>query len=119
LNAIVITSDSYGVIEASNGRWASFDSSTNPPVIYPAGTNGGTGNPWTISLSLLNANYQPLHGGYFAWQLPVSLGTAVTLEGSTTLTNWTPFITVTNYGVPLLWEHLYSQPAEFFRAVAQ
>lgn len=119
LNAIVITSDSYGVIEASNERWASFDSSTNPPVIYPAGTTGGTGNPWTISLSLLNTNYQPLHGGYFVWQLPVSLGTAVTLESSTTLTNWMPFIIVTNYGVPLLWEHLYSRPAEFFRAVAQ
>ena len=117
LNGIVITSDPNNVIQASNERWASFDASTNPPVIYPIGA-GGTGNPWAISLSLLNTNYQPLHGGYFAWQLPVSIGTAVTLESSMNLTNWTPLITVTNYGVPLLWEHIYSRPAEFFRAVA-
>jgi len=119
LNAIVITSDPYGLIEASNERWGSFDASTNPPVIYPAGTTGGTGNPWTIHLSLLNTNYQPLRGGYFTWQLPVSLGAAVNLETSTNLTDWTPLTTVMNYGVPLLWEHLYSRPAEYFRATPQ
>ena len=117
LNAIVISSDPNYVLQANNERWASFDGSTNPPVIYPIGA-GGTGNPWTISLSLLNTNYQPLRGGYFTWQLPVSLETAVTLESSTNLADWTSLITVTNYGVPLFWEHLYSRPAEYFRAVS-
>ena len=118
LHAIIITSDPNYVVQASNERWASFDGSTNPPVIYPIGT-GGTGNPWTISLSLLNTNYQPLRGGYFTWQLPVSLQTAVHLESSTNLTNWTTLATVVNYGTPLLWEHLYSRPVEYFRAVSQ
>ena len=118
LNEIIITSDPNNVIQASNERWASFDGSTNPPVIYPVGTSG-TGNPWTINFSLLNTNYQPLRGGYFTWQLPVSIGTAVNLEGSTNLTNWTTLTTVTNYGVPILWEHLYSRPAGYFRVVAQ
>ena len=119
LNAIVITSDSSGVLQASNERWASFDSSTNAPIVYPAGTIIGTSNSWTIVLSLLNTNYQPLRGGYFTWQLPVALDTSVTLETSTNLIDWTPLTTVVNYGVPILWEHLYSRPAEFFRAVAQ
>ena len=118
LNAIVISGDPNSILQANNERWASFDGSTNPPVIYPVGASG-TGSPWTIDLSLLNTNYQPLRGGYFTWQLPVSLGTAVILETSTNLTQWTPLISVTNYGVPLLWEHLYSQPAEYFRAVSQ
>jgi hypothetical protein len=118
LNAIIITSDPNNVIQASNERWASFDGSTNPPVIYPVGTSG-TGNPWTINFSLLNTNYQSLRGGYFTWQLPVSLGTAVNLESSTNLTNWTTLTTVINYGVPILWEHLYSRPAGYFRVVTQ
>ena len=118
LNAIVITSDP-GVVQTSNERWASYDASTNSPVIYPEGTAGGGGNPWTIYLSLLNTNYQPLRGGYFTWQMPVPLGTGVSLETSTNLTNWTLLTTLTNYGVPLFWEHLYSRPAEYFRAASQ
>lgn len=117
LSAIVITSDRSTVIQGSNKRWGSFDGSTNSPVIYPVGTVVG-GNPWTIHISLLDMNYKPLPGGYFTWELPVSLGTAVTLETSTNLIHWTPLTSVTNYGIPLLWEHLYSRPAEYFRAVS-
>jgi hypothetical protein len=118
LDAIVITSDP-GVIQVSSERWASYDASTNSPVIYPTETAVGAGNPWTIHLSLLNINYQPLPGGYFTWQLPVPLGTTVTLETSTNLVDWAPLTTVTNYGVPLFWEHLYSRPTEYFRAISQ
>ncbi len=119
LSALVVTSDPNIVRQTDENRWGSFDGSTNPPVIYPAGTTG-TGNPWTIHLSLYNTNYQPpLRSGFFTWQLPVPLGTAVTLETSTNLTDWVPLISVTNYGLPLLWEHLCSRPAEYFRAVPQ
>jgi hypothetical protein len=118
MNAIMITSDPNTVIQAGNDRWASFNGSTNPPIIYSTGSTG-TGNPWRIYFSLLNTNYQPLRGGYFTWQLPVSLGTAVNLESSTNLTNWTILTTVINYGVPILWEHLYSRPAGYFRVVPQ
>lgn len=118
LDAIVITSDAGQVVQARNERWGSFDGSTNPPIIYPAGTTG-TGNPWTIHLSLLNTNYELLSGGYFTWQLPVAIGTAVSLETSTNLIDWTPLTSVVNYGVPILWEHLYSRTAEYFRAVSQ
>ena len=119
LSDLVVTRDPNTVVETSYKRWGSFDGSTNPPVIYPAGTTG-TGNPWTISLSLYNTNYQPpLHTGFFTWQLPVSLGTAVTLETSTNVIDWTPLATVTKYGIPLLWVHQYSRPTEYFRAVSQ
>jgi hypothetical protein len=118
LDAIVFTTDPDSVIQANNERWASFDGSTNAPVIYPVGATGN-GNPWTIVLSLENTDYLPLQGGYFTWQLPVSLGMAVTLEASTNLTDWTSLTTVTNYGIPLLWVHLHSRPAEYFRAVPQ
>jgi hypothetical protein len=118
-SAMAITSDSGGVLQQSNERWASFDASANPPVIYPAGASAGTGNPWTMYLSLFNTNYQALPGGQFIWQLPVSLGAGVTLETSTNLTDWTPLLTVTNYGVSFFWEHLYSRPAEYFRAAPQ
>lgn len=118
LNAIVITSDAGQVVQASNGRWGSFDGSTKPPVIYPEGTTG-TGNPWTIHLSLLSTNYEPLPGGDLTWQLPVAIGTAVGLETSTNLIDWTPLTSVVNYGIPILWEHLHSRPVEYFRVAPQ
>jgi hypothetical protein len=113
------TSDSDDAFQVSNRRWASFDASTNPPVIYPTGATAGAGNPWAVGLSLINTDALPLRGGYFVWHLPVSLGTTVRLETSTDLVNWTALTTVTNCGVSLLWEHLYSKPAGFFRAVPQ
>ncbi len=115
--ALAITSDS-GPIELNNERWTSFDGSTNPPMVYPQ-NSAGLGNPWPMNFTLINTNYQPLPNGSFTWQLPVPLGTPVCLEASTNLMDWTSVTTVTNYGVPMLWEHLYSQPAEYFRVVAQ
>ena len=119
LSATAITSDSTGAAQVDSERWASFDASSNSPVIYPLGTTGGSGNPWTMYLSLVDANYQPLPGGYYTWQVSVPFGAGVSLETSTNLTDWTPLTTVTNYGMPLFWEHLYSRPAGFFRAVPQ
>jgi hypothetical protein len=118
-NALIVTSDSAGVVQMSNERWASFDASTNPPVIYPTGTTTEASNSCIINFSLLNTNYQPLPGAYFTWQLPVSIGAAVTVETSTNLTDWVPLTTVTNYGYPLFWEHLYSRPVGYFRARPQ
>jgi len=119
LQALAVTSDADGTIALRNEHWASFDASTNPPVIYPWQSAPGSGNPWTMNLSLLDTNYQSLPGGSFTWQLPVSLGAAVRLESSTNLIDWITLTAVTNHGIPLSWEHLYSRPSEFYRVVPQ
>jgi hypothetical protein len=118
VSSVVVTSDPNIVKDISEVRWGSFDGSTNPPVIYPVGTTG-TGDPWTIHLLLLNANYQPPRpSGFFTSELPVEIGEAVTLESSTNLMDWVPLVTVTNHDIPLLWVHRYLRSAEYFRAVS-
>jgi hypothetical protein len=121
-SATALTSDSgvpYDPVPIFTKRWASYDSSTNALVLYPTGSLTGSGSPWTLQLSLLNQNFQPLSGNPFRWQIPVSFGGEVVLEKSTNLTDWTPVATVTNYGIPLYWEHVYSQSSGYFRVVPQ
>jgi hypothetical protein len=41
------------------------------------------------------------------------------LETSTNLSNWTPLLSITNHGQPLLWRHTVSHPQRYFRVVPQ
>lgn len=118
-SAVAVTGDSGSPAYVSNERWASYDASTNAPVIYPTVTGAIPGYPWTFQFSLVNESNQPLTGGQFTWELPVSKGGAAVLETSTNLTDWTPLTTVTNYGTPFTWQHVYSRPTGYFQVVPQ
>lgn len=121
-SATAVTTDSgfpYNPVPIQTRLWASFDSSSNAPVIYPAGALTGSGSPWMLEFLLLNQNSQLLSGSPFLWQVPVSLGGVAVLEKSSDLIDWTPMATVTNYGIPLVWGHFYSQSSGYFRVVPQ
>jgi hypothetical protein len=117
--ANAITSDSGGAPYVCTERWASYDSSTNVPIIYPLGPAAASTNSWSFQFSLIPGNNQSLTAGQFTWQLPIAVGQVGVLETSTNLTDWTPLATATNVGAPFSWEHIYSRAAGYFRVVAQ
>ena len=99
--------------EFQDYHWGSFDDSTNPPVVYPAGSAPLAANQLALQLELDSANSGP--ATLYAWQLPVSLGGLVTIQTSTNLSDWAPLLSITNHGQPLLWRHAVSHPQRYFR----
>lgn len=97
--------------------WASFDGSTNPPIIYPApqtGTNRMTVR-LSFSLSAANNNYKT-----FELKSCSPSGTQYALQTSTDLLNWTTLFMATNNGSvctyvdDTLWES-----GQYYRLVSQ
>jgi hypothetical protein len=115
----VKTSDAWpaGTAYVENFNWGSFDSSANPPVVYPNGTTLVNTNELTLHFSLLGPNATPSQS--FAWQLPVALGQTVALQTSSNLNDWVSLTVVTNFGMDINWQHTYSQRQGFFRVVPQ
>jgi hypothetical protein len=73
--------------------WASFDSSTNAPIVYPipqSGTNQLTVRMWLT----LGGNAQES----FEWKPRSLAGAQFAMQTSTNLANWTTLFTVTNNG---------------------
>lgn len=103
--------DAVGLFEY---RWASFDGSTNAPVIYPQVPPPSPNDRLTVRLWLHNGtDFVPdIH---FTWDSPVPMGAEATLQTSTNLLDWVSVMTAVNHGGPIDWNHLRSLPQRFFR----
>jgi hypothetical protein len=112
---LVQTSDTRpeGAAAVSDYRWASFDGSTNPPLIYPIGHPADNTNKTVVQLWLNGPNTDWFPPS--TWELPVALGGSVTPETSTNLIDWVALPAMTNHGVTIDWVHWVSRPARFFR----
>ena len=100
-----------------NFNWGSFDSSANPPVVYPNGTTLANTDQLMLHFSLLGPNAAPSQS--FTWQLPVALGQTAALQTSSNLNDWVSLTIVTNSGMDISWQHSYSGRQGFFRAIPQ
>jgi hypothetical protein len=98
-----------------NYAWASFDQSTNPPVIYPP--NMGQTNllvrlhfyvrTSSLYTEITNSSFQSL----------VAYGALATLQISTNAPDWISVATVTNTGAVVRWDYFGTQIPISFRVV--
>jgi hypothetical protein len=103
-----------------NASWASFDDSTNLPIVYPSAAN--LADTWfTIQLRFFDTDYSPaVQLTNITWHLPVPIGGQASLQVSTNQSDWDSLATVTNVGSVAEWHHYDSDnPPKFFRAVPQ
>ena len=95
--------------------WGSFDSSTNPPIVYPVQPTNTV--EMTVRLWLT-----PKRGWAqsFDWQPSGLPGTVFALQTSTNLTSWTTLITTTNNGsVSTFFATFPTGSQRFYRLVPQ
>ncbi len=107
----------YGTFFSNTG-WASFDDSTNLPIVYPlAADSVHTG--FTIRLRFFDTDFSPaVQLTNITWHLRVPIGGQASLQISTDESDWTSLATVTNVGSVTEWYHEGSDnPAKYFRAV--
>lgn len=97
-------------------RWASFDGSLTPPILYPETNSFVDADKLKIHLNLIHTDSR----SHMIWQLPVPFGGQALLQTSTDLVNWVSVTNVVNHGGPVDWDFLYPQQRQrFFRAVPQ
>jgi hypothetical protein len=100
--------------------WASFDNTTNPPIIYP-GADAAASEQLAVRLRLIlpGRQAQVPHESP-TWQLPLQSGKWASLEVSTNLLNWTSVAVVSNHGAAIDWLYYANAHSEqFFRVVPQ
>ncbi len=114
---LVQTTDNAAMVNGyQDFRWASFDESAAPPIVYPESTTSADANGLKVHLNLVWA----ASASQMIWQIPATFGSQVALQASTNLADWVSVATVTNRGGPVDWFYWYpQQPARFFRAVPQ
>lgn len=103
--------------ELVNHGWASFDMSTNPPIIYPQNT--GQTN-LLVRLRLYDTNTLPwteINSTLF--DVPVAFGGQAALQTSTNQTDWTSLITVTNAGSIVRWDYFGTNSPVSFRVLPE
>jgi len=108
LGAEVSSGDSFAASVVNNG-WASFDESTNAPILYPQ--NSGQTN-LTVRLNYFvasGASYTNFNNTVF--NVPVAFGSPATVQISTNNNDWISLATVTNNGSILNWDY-YGQPVQ-------
>ena len=88
--------------------WGSFDSSTNPPVIYPTGTDA---NNLTLNLELRRDDI--VIGGR-SWHISLSPQESIVVQSSTNLVDWVPYL-VFSAGQNVEWRHHITRPQRYFR----
>lgn len=115
---LVQTFDYSSQVKVYDYRWASFDGSTNAPIIYPDNFVVGNSNQLTVHLWLHKA-YDFAAETHFTWQLPSPIGTQVALQASTNLADWATVVTFTNQDGEVIWNHGRLQSSRFFRVVPQ
>ena len=98
--------------------WASFDGSTNAPVIYPISQTGT--NQMTVRMWLENGTYPSGSSQNVIWK-PSSLpGVPFAMQTSTNLMNWTTLFSVTNNGSVTTYLNINPASASrFYRLVPQ
>ena len=100
----------------SAGRWASFDGSTNPPMIFSDITALQI-DTLQVDLDLVDTNYIGIASWQPAWMIPIGYGKTAILQTSSNLIDWQSQVTITNYGILLEWNHFCITPQRFFRVV--
>lgn len=103
---------SFGANPIEPIRWASFNETTDAPVIYPVETFQET-NSFTVRFRI--------YPDTFEWRPNIPVGGTALLQTSTNLTSWTTVTTVTNAGGVCEWYHQRSssQRQRFFRVVPE
>jgi hypothetical protein len=97
-------------------RWASFDSTLAPIVIYPESATFPDANKLKIHLNLVRNNSE----SQIDWEAPVAFNGQAMLQTSTNLVDWVSVTNVVNHGGAVDWDFWYPQrPQRFFRAVPQ
>jgi hypothetical protein len=103
--------------------WSTFDSSTNPPIIYPAPTQTGT-NQTTVRMWLSmggNANFNlNSFQRSFEWSLVSPANSLFVLQTSTNLTSWASLFTNINDG--RITTYIANNPtstSRFYRIIPQ
>jgi hypothetical protein len=108
LGSEVSSGDSF-TASVVNNSWASFDQSTNAPILYPQ--NSGQTN-LTVRLNYFVAsgtNYTNFNNTVF--NVPVAFGSPATLQISTNSNDWISLATVANNGSIVNWDY-YGQPVQ-------
>jgi hypothetical protein len=112
--AMVFSGDSQATSVMNNG-WASFDQSTNPPVLYPPNT-GQTNLAVRLQYYLASGeSYTNFNNTLF--NVPVAFGSPATLQTSTNNTDWISLITITNNGSIVQWNYYGHPVAISFRVM--
>jgi len=111
---------------ASPESWASFDSSTNDPIIYPVPQSGT--NQFTVRMSLVMGTYGTYPSYYpnwfstasFEWNPTSASGAQFLFQTSTNLVDWVSLFTVKNdsSGITYFLQNPRS-PSRFYRLVPQ
>jgi hypothetical protein len=98
--------------------WASFDNSTNLPVIYPASQTGT--NQLTVRMWLMMGTHPKNFTRSFEWKPNSAVGDQFTLQTSTNLKAWINLFTVPNDGSVCTYFN-YFPPGmnRFYRLVPQ
>ncbi len=112
------TSDLFpnGPAMVVDALWASFDGSTNSPIVYPNGLIQTT-NQLTVRFWLHNGSAPAQK--VCSWNLAVPADGHATLQAATHLTNWVTLGVVANRGTPVDWHHTRSLNQRFFRVVPE
>ena len=111
----VVTGWHFNPPEAVAGGWASFDASTNPPVLYPLNTGQ---KDLFVRLHFFDTNSSPpLQIKSTLIRAAVPYGDQADLQISTNKGNWVSLITVTNTGAIIRWDYLGAKNATSFRVI--
>lgn len=118
-----IGDSSYGTNSAQTAIpiWASYDATTNPPIIYPVATTNNF-TQFHFGLKWIAANpFAPPPQTDYSWKLAGQPNALFSLQTSTDLQNWLTIGTITNIGGTFTYFDLAytNTPQRFFRTVPQ
>ena len=96
--------------------WASFNDSSNAPVVYPISPTGT--NQLTVRMWLIRGTSPSWSLTSFEWKRTSAVGTPFTLQTSTNLVNWINLFTVTNTGSVCTFNNNNpASPNRFYRLI--
>ena len=96
--------------------WASFDGSTNDPVIYPIPQSGT--NQMTVRMQLQRGKYPYQSRSSYQWQRASTADSQFTFQTSTDLVNWVNLFVVTNNGsVTTFYSDNPTSPSRFYQLI--
>ena len=94
-------------------NWASFDGTTNAPVVFMGPHTNDTSI--TLGASVVSTNGARM----FAWTLFGRVGGVYRIDASADLVNWEPKVTITNAASPFPFTTPATDPRQFYRAVLE
>jgi hypothetical protein len=111
----VLSGSSFNPAVVMNRGWASFDESTNPPVLYPPNTGQ---NQLLVRLHFYDITAMPLtEVSTTLFKVAVPFGSPATLQISTNQTDWISVAAVTNSGSIVRWDYLGTKTSVSFTVV--